>query len=71
MLPVLYGDAFVARFDGRYDPKSGTLTVLAYYEEPGGLLPTHAAVEAAFQRFLEYLGGGRIVIASLWRTRPS
>ena len=61
VLPVLYGDRFVARFDGKYDLKSGTLTVSAYYEEPGGLPPTHTAVEAAFQRFLEYLGGERIV----------
>jgi uncharacterized protein YcaQ len=71
VLPVLYGDRFVARFDGKYDLKSGTLTVSAYHEEPDGLPPTHAAVEAAFQKFLEYLGGERIVFASSGRTRLS
>jgi len=60
VLPVLYGDRFVARFDGRYDTTSGTLQVLAYHEEPGGLPWSHPTISSAFQRFLAYLGGERI-----------
>jgi uncharacterized protein YcaQ len=61
VLPVLYGDRFVARFDGKYDRASGTLDVSAYYKEPGGLARTHTVIEEAFERFLKYLGGERIV----------
>jgi uncharacterized protein YcaQ len=60
VLPVLYGDQFVARFDGRYEKETGTLHVLAYYEEPGGLPVTHPAIEAAFERFLNYLDSKKI-----------
>jgi uncharacterized protein YcaQ len=60
VLPVLYGDKFVARFDGKYDRESKTLSVLAYYKKPGGLAHTHAKIETAFQRFLKYLGGERL-----------
>jgi uncharacterized protein YcaQ len=64
VLPVLYGDRFVARFDGKYDKESRTLHVLAYYKEPGGLAQTHAAIEAAFERFLKYLGGERLALTA-------
>ncbi|MBI3661144.1 YcaQ family DNA glycosylase [Candidatus Acetothermia bacterium] len=60
VLPVCYGDKFVARFDGKYDKETGTLYVLAYYEEPGGLPQTHEAIENAFERFLKYFGGERL-----------
>ncbi|OGF55766.1 MAG: hypothetical protein A2Z21_08940 [Candidatus Fraserbacteria bacterium RBG_16_55_9] len=61
VLPVLYGDRFVARFDGKYDREKRTLHIPAYHEEPNGLPRTHAAIEEAFKRFLNYLGGERIV----------
>jgi hypothetical protein len=60
VLPVLYQDRFVGRFDGKYDTKSGAFNVIAYHEEPNGLPITHSAVEAAFSRFLRYLGGDEI-----------
>ncbi|MBT9130267.1 MAG: hypothetical protein DDT41_00540 [candidate division WS2 bacterium] len=62
VLPILYGNRFVARFDGRYDRAEKTLHVLAYYEEPGGLPLSHSAIHAGFQRFLIYLNGQRIVL---------
>jgi len=60
VLPVLHGDRFVARFDGKFDATTGTLRVLSYWEEPGGLPWSHPAVVSAFQRFLDYLGGERV-----------
>jgi len=59
VLPVLYGDRFVARFDGKFDAAIGILRVLSYWEEPGGLPWSHPAIVSAFQRFLGYLGGER------------
>jgi uncharacterized protein YcaQ len=60
VLPVLYGDRFVARFDGRYDSNAGILQVLAYHEEPGGLPWSDPLLISAFERFLAYLRGERI-----------
>jgi len=60
VLPVLYEDRFVGRFDGRYDPKAGVLSVISYYEEPGGLPVDHPLIREAFERFRDYLGGERI-----------
>jgi len=62
VLPILYQDRFVARFDGRFDRTTKTLHVLAYYEEAGGLPLSHPAIYAGFQRFLTYLHGERIVL---------
>ena len=64
VLPILYQDRFVARFDGRYDRKEKTLHVLAYYEEPDGFPLSHPVVHAGFQRFLVYLDGERITLPS-------
>lgn len=64
VLPVIYGDRFVARFDGKYDPGSGTLQVLSYHEEPGGLMWSAPPLLAAFERFLAYLGGERVLFPS-------
>lgn len=64
VLPILYQDRFVARFDGRYDRKQKTLHVLAYYEEPDGFPLSHPVIYAAFQRFLTYLDGERITLPS-------
>ena len=60
VLPILYRDRFVARFDGRFDRNTKTLHVLAYYEEAGGLPLSHLAIYAGFQRFLAYLDGEQI-----------
>jgi hypothetical protein len=62
VLPVLYKDRFVARFDGKFDAATGTLRVLSYWEEPGGLPWSHPAIVSAFQRFLGYLGGERATL---------
>jgi hypothetical protein len=69
VLPVLYGDQFVARFDGRYEKETSTLHVLAYNDEPGGLPMTHPAIEAAFERFLNYLDGKKIAFKKTKKNR--
>ena len=60
VLPVLYRNRFVGRFDGKYDKKTGTLNVLAYHQEPDGLDLEHEAIRAAFERFRQYLGAESI-----------
>lgn len=64
VLPILCGDRFVARFDGRYDRTEKTLHVLAYHEEDGGLPLMNPAIHTGFQRFLVYLDGERIALPS-------
>ena len=64
VLPILVGDRFVGRFDGRYDRNEGVLNVLSYHREPEGLSEDHPAVRSGFARFLAYLGGERIVFPS-------
>ena len=72
VLPVLVGDRFVARFDGRYDRSAERLLVHAYYEEDDGLPHGHPTIRAGFRRFLEYLGGEEIAFPSgeVWRPDP-
>ncbi|MFH1610177.1 MAG: crosslink repair DNA glycosylase YcaQ family protein [Candidatus Bipolaricaulota bacterium] len=60
VLPVLFQNRFVGRFDGRYDAKTKTLHVLGYWKESDGLPLRHAAIRDAFARFLGYLGGKKI-----------
>ena len=62
VLPVLCGDRFVGRFDGRYLREEKALQVLSYQEELRGLSLSHPAIYDGFQRFLEYLDGERIVL---------
>jgi len=60
VLPILYQDRFVGRFDGRYDSKTGVLSIVSYHEEEGGLPLSHPLIRSAFERFLDYLGGETI-----------
>jgi len=65
VLPVLYRDRFVGRFDGKYETKTNTLHILGYWKEPDGFPLKHQAIRDAFGRFLGYLGGKKIA----WPTR--
>ncbi|ATJ84085.1 DNA glycosylase AlkZ-like family protein [Halomonas beimenensis] len=65
VLPVLWGERFVARFDARC--QQGTLTILAWHWEPDispARLPEGLAeaLESAAGAFLGYLGATRLVL---------
>ena len=62
VLPVVYGDSFVARFDSRF--KDGVLTVHAWYWEKDGVKTPELfeALEDAVTRFKGYLGAEKIVL---------
>jgi uncharacterized protein YcaQ len=58
VLPILYGDRFVARFEPGRDKDSGALIVKQWWWEPD-VTPTaemQSALSRCFQRFLGYLG---------------
>ncbi|SEM21815.1 DNA glycosylase AlkZ-like family protein [Halomonas caseinilytica] len=65
VLPVLWQDRFVARFDAQC--REGTLTILAWHWEddivssrlPDGMAE---ALQQAARRFLDYLGADRVVL---------
>jgi uncharacterized protein YcaQ len=62
VLPVIYGDRFVARFDPSYDKQGGDLIIANWWWEEG-VVPD-GAMEAAlvdcFQAFRRYLGASGI-----------
>jgi uncharacterized protein YcaQ len=58
VLPVLYGDRFVARFEPERDRDNGVLTIRNWWWE-SGIAPSEAMRQAlldCFERFLSYLG---------------
>jgi uncharacterized protein YcaQ len=57
VLPVLYGDRFVARFEPVRDKKNGTVTIKNWWWEPGVRQSKRmqAALNQAIQRFLRFL----------------
>ena len=64
VLPILYGDRFVARFDPGRDKKRGALIVKKWWWEPG-VTPTQemqAELICCFERFLNYLGVNQLEI---------
>jgi uncharacterized protein YcaQ len=66
VLPVLYGERFVARFDAKLDREGDRLRILSWHWEPGeGLDPTLAeALVQAMDAFLAYLGAERVSVAT-------
>ena len=60
VLPVLWRDRLVARFDARF--ADGTLHLSRFWVEDGfePTAPFHASLEDAFARFLSYLRAGDV-----------
>ena len=65
VLPVLFGDRFVARFDSKLDRKERKLTILSWHWEPGQSLTDKLAdaLRDAMTHFLAYLGAEGCVAA--------
>jgi len=64
VLPILYGDRFVARWEPGYDKKARALTIKGWWWEPG-VSPTpelQAELRRCFARFRAYLGAGSLRI---------
>jgi uncharacterized protein YcaQ len=62
VLPVLYGDRFVARFDAKLDRETNTLWIQSWHWEPGESLTAEmsAALQEALTHFLTFLGAERV-----------
>ena len=65
VLPVLYGDRFVARFEPGHDKKKGILTIKNWWWEADVEVTAEmqSALCEAFGQFLAYLGAERIELA--------
>ena len=63
VLPVLYGDRFVARFEPKLDRAERKLRILRWYWEPGESMTEELAnaLCVALRDFMAYLGVERIV----------
>ncbi len=62
VLPILYGDRFIARFEPEFDRDKKALIIKDWWWEPG-VKPTEKmqkALSVGFKQFLEYLSGERI-----------
>jgi uncharacterized protein YcaQ len=62
VLPVLYGDRFIARFDPAYDKRRRELTIANWWWE-AGVAPDEAmqaALAGCFREFLGFLGAERL-----------
>lgn len=62
VLPVLYGDEFVARFEPRFNKKAGVLEILNWWWEPGvrGSQSMNTALAGAAKDFMDYLGAAEV-----------
>ncbi len=62
VLPVLYGNRFVARFDPKFERSSGELTIANWWWEAGVRVDDRMSVALinCLRDFMQYLGAGRI-----------
>jgi hypothetical protein len=73
VLPVLYGDRFVARFDPAFDKRSRTLVIANWWWEqgvrPDGAM--EAALVACLQDFISFLRAGRLELGPACANEPA
>jgi uncharacterized protein YcaQ len=64
VLPILYGDRFIARFEPGQDKKNGTLIIKKWWWESGVKQSQrmHNNLIQCFERFLNYLGADNLQI---------
>lgn len=73
VLPILYGDRFIARFEPGRDKKSGALIVKNWWWEDG-ISPSdevRSAIKGCFERFMRYLGTDELQVNPEVGDRPS
>ncbi|WP_274363749.1 winged helix-turn-helix domain-containing protein [Paenibacillus thermotolerans] len=75
VLPILYGDKFVARFEPGRDKATGALVIKNWWWEQGlGMKPTKAMrteLTRCFRRFLDFLGADSVTIDPALAERES
>jgi uncharacterized protein YcaQ len=73
VLPILYGDRFVARFEPGRDRETGALVIKNWWWEPGGGACQQLQTDllCCFQRFLQYLGADSLQIADAVEEREA
>ncbi len=72
MLPILYGDRFVARFEPGRDKRSGALVVKNWWweEEVKPSAEMQAELQRCFRRFLSFLDAPALQIDAQLAARP-
>jgi len=65
VLPVLYGDSFVARFEPRLDKKTGILKIINWWWEPGIKLTEsmQRTLNRCLREFMSYLGAAGLHVS--------
>jgi len=66
VLPVLYGDKFIARFEPKFNRKTKILEIINWWWEPDTVISEdlQKAIIICFNHFLKYLGATGIMINS-------
>jgi uncharacterized protein YcaQ len=62
VLPVLDGDRFIGRFDGKADRESSTLRVPSIHMEPGTTAKDLNKVEGQLRELADWLGLDKVVV---------
>lgn len=73
VLPILYGDTFVARFEPGRDKRTGNLVIINWWWE-SGIEPTPdmlAELKRCFRRFMQFLGTDTLAIDRRLAARES
>lgn len=73
VLPILYGDRFIARFEPGYDKKIGVFTIKNWWWEDGGVVTEQLIAELVecFRRFLHYLDANHLRVEPQVREQTS
>jgi uncharacterized protein len=71
VLPILRGDRLIGRIEPAFDRKTGVLTVLGVFAEPGAPAGAGAGIATATRRLAKWLGATDIVyprkLPTIWR----
>jgi uncharacterized protein YcaQ len=73
VLPVLYGDSFIARLDPAFDKKKRVLTLQNWWWEPGVKLDEsmHSALLDCLNTFCNYLDAAQVVLSESVRNNQT